>query len=444
MSTKCKGEPIPLKKPNVIVRVRPLATEGGHSADDPPVFKRLASWVDGVGVVLEEPGGPSGQGDRQQKYTFARCILGPEATQEEVYGQSTKDLVHDFVSNGYNGLVFAYGQTGTGKTHSIFGHESSWGDVRHEQAGIFPRAALQIFAALESRAADTAFVLTASAMEFYMCECTDLLSDNAQCFIGVDHTPIGLVAVPLTCPEDCLAFMETCRAKRTSRATLMNAAEGGHQGSSRSHCSLILTLRTVEKDSGKCMKTALHIMDLAGAERPTKAGYDTSSAVQAVMDYWRGKPITVGGQGFIVNYELSALRTGVVQATEQHKKHKPLVIPKAMGTSFYEYAAGCFSGSNLLSMIVTLSPAPSCGWETWFSCTYGEDLNKLRCPVVPQVSKQLDRVVATSGASAAKSADALSATPHIGPASKYLKKRTIQARHDATEHRLYSQLHAVM
>ena len=429
----------------MIVRVRPLATEGGHSVDDPPVFKRLASWVDGVGVVLEEPGGPDGsRGDRQQTYTFARAILGPEATQEEVYVQSTRDLVHDFVNNGYNGLVFAYGQTGTGKTHSIFGHESSWQDVHHDQAGIFPRAALQIFTALESRATDTAFVLTASAVEFYMCECTDLLNDNAQCFIGDDRMPVGLAAVPLTCPADCVAFMQTCRAKRTSRATLMNAAEGGHQGSSRSHCSLILTLRTVEKLSGKSMKTALHIMDLAGAERPTKAGYDANSAILAVMDYWRGKPITVGGQGFIVNYELSQLRTGVVQATEQHKKRKPLVIPKAMGTSFYEYAAGCFVGSNLLSMIVTLSPAPSCGWETWFSCTYGEDLNKLRCPVVPQISRQLDRVVAVSGSVAAKSADALSTTPQTGPASKYLKKRTIQARHDAVEHMLNCELQAML
>ena len=44
-------------------------------------------------------------------------------------------------------------------------------------------------------------------------------------------------------------------------------------------------------------------------------------------------------------------------------------------------------------MIVTLSPARSCGWETWFSCTYGQDLQKLRCPVQPQASKDLARLI---------------------------------------------------
>jgi hypothetical protein len=135
---------------------------------------------------------------------------------------------------------------------------------------------------------------------------------------------------------------------------------------------LILTLRTTDKTTGtgtgtgtmglKCMTRSQHIMDLAGAERLIKASNDNGNAIQAVMDYWRGKPITIGGQGFIVNYELSALRTGVVQATERHKQRKPLIVSKAMGTSFFEYTSGCFSGSSLLSMIVTLSPAPSCGW----------------------------------------------------------------------------------
>ena len=121
-----------------------------------------------------------------------------------------------------------------------------------------------------------------------------------------------------------------------------------------------------------------------------------------------------------------------------------MCIPKAMGTSFYEYAAGCFSGDSLLSMIVTLSPAPSCGWETWFSCTYGEDLNKLHCPVVPQAKRQLQRVVSSTGTVASKSAEQLARTPATGPASKFLKKRAIQARHDATEHLLFNQLQLLL
>merc|ERR1719498_1878863 len=182
----------------------------------------------------------------------------------------------------------------------------------------------------------------------------------------------------------------------------MNQAGGGHAGSSRSHCALILTLRQLDKQSGTYLKTTLNIMDMAGAERPSSTGTEHENAVKAFMDYLAGAPITVGGQGFIVNCELSGLRTAIVQATEQHKKRKPLCIPKAAGTSFIEYASGCFSGTALLAMIVTLSPAPTCGWETWFSCTYGEDLNKLRAPVVPQKSKPFDKVISIAEKDVAK------------------------------------------
>ena len=66
--------------------------------------------------------------------------------------------------------------------------------------------------------------------------------------------------------------MATCRAHRTSRATLMNQAGGGHAGSSRSHCALILTLRQLDKASGKVVTTTLNVMDMAGAERPSTTG----------------------------------------------------------------------------------------------------------------------------------------------------------------------------
>jgi hypothetical protein len=296
---------------------------------------------------------------------------------------------------------------------------------------------------MESRAATTSFVLTASAMEFYMCQCTDLLDENRPCLIGDDHMPLGLISRPLEHLQDVISFMDIVRANRTSRATLMNQAVNGHAGSSRSHCALILTLRQFDRTSGMCLKTALNVMDMAGAERPSTTGSEHENAIKAVMDYWRGAPITVGGQGFIVNFELSGLRTAVVQATEQHKKRKPLVNPKQIGTSFIEYASGCFSGIALLAMIVTLSPAPGCGWETWFSCTYGEDLKKLRAPVVPQRWKPLDKVIEVLEKAATKSAEDLAKTPAAGPSAKYLPKRTVQARHDAREFELFTKLNTV-
>mmetsp|Transcript_76160 Transcript_76160/g.205436 ORF Transcript_76160/g.205436 Transcript_76160/m.205436 type:complete len:458 (-) Transcript_76160:42-1415(-) len=445
-SSAAAADRVPLREPHVVVRVRPLAEEGGHSANGKHVYKRLVSWDNGE-IVLDDnvelgDGQRSKAGvlSRPQVYTFARDILGTDANQESVYKSSASELVRSFVQDGYNALLFAYGQTGTGKTHTIFGHTSSWDDVNHEQAGIFPRAVVDIFKELRSKSATTAFVLTASAMEFYMCQCTDLLDGNKPCVIGDDHAPLGLCSVLIESPEDAIQFMTTVRENRTARSTLMNQAGGGHAGSSRSHCAMVLTLRQLDKASGMCLKTTLNIMDMAGAERPSSTGSEHEDAIKAVMDYWRGAPVTVGGQGFIVNYELSGLRTAVVQATEQHKKRKPLVNPKQLGTSFIEYASGCFTGSALLAMIVTLSPAPSCGWETWFSCTYGDDLNKLRAPVAPQAAKPLDAVIEQAEKTATKAAADLAKTPASGPSAKYLPKRTVQARHDAREFELFTML----
>lgn len=384
-------------------------------------------------VVLEDAHGV-------QQYSFAKDILGPEATQGDVYDKTIADLVRLFVQKeGYNVLFFAYGQTGTGKTHTIFGPEQSWVDIRHPDAGIFPRSVAAAFDDLAGRSATT-FVLTASAMEFYMCQCTDLLDDNRPCIIGEDHSPIGLCSMQLESPEDALGFMDRVRSARTTRSTLMNKAGGGHAGSSRSHCAMILTLRQLDRESSLCSKTTLNIMDMAGAERPSSTGEDHTSAITAIMDYWRGKEPTVGGQGTIVNYELSALRTAVVQATEQHRMGRKMRVTKQLGTSFVEYASGCFSGSALLAMIVTLSPAPSCGWETWFSCTYGDDLRKLRAPVIPQRGLSFDKVLAAARDAAKKSADALGKTPSVGPAAKYLPRRTVQERHDAREAALFARL----
>ena len=224
----------PLIKPSVFVRVRPLAESGGHSNDGPPVFKKLADWRNGS-VVLEDRHGES-------SYNFAQDILDTDAKQVDVYESTAAEVVTKFVQpNGYNVLYFAYGQTGTGKTHTIFGPNHSWDDLKHPDAGIFPRAVTSVLDDLQARS-NNSFSLTASAMEFYMCQCTDLLDDNKPCLIDKDdNSPLGLINIPITCPNDAIGFMAQVRSNRTSRETLMNKAGKGHAGSSRSHCAMILT-----------------------------------------------------------------------------------------------------------------------------------------------------------------------------------------------------------
>ena len=138
---------------------------------------------------------------------------------------------------------------------------------------------------ITSKADSTSAILTASAMEFYMSSCLDLLEEGvvdgangsvsssngaaggasggggtAACHIGSDHTPIGLMSVPIDSEQACLAFMSRVRERRHTRATLMNAASDGHHGSSRSHCAMILTLRQLDRASGNVRTTNLHVI----------------------------------------------------------------------------------------------------------------------------------------------------------------------------------------
>lgn len=426
------------------MRVRPLAQSGGHSNDGAPVSKRLASWDNGCVVLEDEVGLDSGSltGVRSQKYSFAETVLGPDAKQVEVHNAAADDLVRAVCIDGFNGLLFAYGQTGTGKTHTIFGPMASWKSIRHEESGILPRAVAAMLDTMRSREASTSSVLTASCLEFYMSSCLDLLDDaSAPCLIGPNHRPLGLLSVPIDNEQACVDFMARVRERRHTRATLMNAASDGHDGSSRSHCAMILTLRQLDRASATVLTTELHIMDMAGAERPKSNGYEAdkghSSAALAIIEHERGAEPGLADQGIIINYELSQLRTAVVQASEQHQKGLPLLNAKALNTNFVEYAKGCFDGSALLSMIVTLSPAQGCGWETWFSCTYGIDLQKLRCPVQPQKPRSLAKLISATEAAIEKSAGELAHANNIEANNKYVVKRGVMARHEA---RLLEQL----
>ena len=359
---------MPLRRPNVVVRVRPLAESGGHADQGKAHPKRLASWDDGT-IVLEETMGVNsgcGTGIRNQSFTFAKDVLGTTAKQPQVYDAVAAKLVRSVCCDGFNGLLFAYGQTGTGKTHTIFGPQPSWGSMRHEDCGILPRAVSDIFEQMRGSVKTISYTLTASALEFYMTGCLDLLDDGKPCVIGTDHKPLGLASMPIESEEACLRFMKRVREKRHARSTRMNAASDGHEGSSRSHCSVILTLRQLTRSSASVLTTELHVMDMAGAERPKSNDYESGahSGMLAVIESEKRGEASIASQGMIINYELSQLRTAVVQASESHQKGLPLLNARSLGTAlamavgssaFIEYTKGCFDGSALVSNLPPIS-----------------------------------------------------------------------------------------
>lgn len=85
---------------------------------------------------------------------------------------------------GYNGTIFAYGQTGTGKTHTMSGSETN-----PKEKGIMPRAFDDVFKSIEYDSVKTQFLVRASYLEIYNEEIRDLLSKNPKNKLDLHEKP---------------------------------------------------------------------------------------------------------------------------------------------------------------------------------------------------------------------------------------------------------------
>ena len=263
-----------LVAPPVFARILPKNV-GGHRDDGKAVAKRLKSWSeekDDARVTLSD-------GHGETHYTFPTRVFGPDASQEELFNEVAGPLLEKFLhaSDPQSAFLFAYGQTGTGKTHTIMGPEESWDEVRHSKWGLFPRIVDAVLTTMRGRDASHAFSCTLSAVEFYFCQGFDLLDDHAQVDVR-DGDLLGRKQVEVKTLADVLKVLAAVREHRTTASTKMNPAlkaAGGkekdnktHGGSSRSHCVLHCVLRLVDRSTRDVKTVSFGTMDLAGAERP--------------------------------------------------------------------------------------------------------------------------------------------------------------------------------
>mmetsp|Transcript_8244 Transcript_8244/g.15526 ORF Transcript_8244/g.15526 Transcript_8244/m.15526 type:complete len:1385 (+) Transcript_8244:75-4229(+) len=109
-------------------------------------------------------------------FTFDR-VFDENTTTRDIYDQSCKDLVRDFV-HGVSGSVILYGQTGTGKTFTMQG-TGRLGDGVAGKEGIIHMAVQDLFGEI-SKESDSSFLLRMSVIEIYNEEVRDLLSDRQQ------------------------------------------------------------------------------------------------------------------------------------------------------------------------------------------------------------------------------------------------------------------------
>ena len=133
---------------------------------------------------------------------------------------------------------------------------------------------------------------------------------------------------------------------------------------------------------------------MAGAERPEKAGGERVSGTEIFAKIMAGKPLGVGDQGMIINFELTGFAMEVITATEHYKKGRKYQTIKSLASPVHLYLGYLINGVALMNMIICLSQAPQNGWETWFSLNYGTDLSKLAIAIPTIKSKSYKSVLA--------------------------------------------------
>nr|XP_042909991.1 kinesin heavy chain isoform X1 [Parasteatoda tepidariorum] len=193
-------------------------------------------------------------------YTFDQ-IFDPNSSQEQVYDDVAKPIVAS-VLTGYNGTIFAYGQTSSGKTYTMEGDLSDT-----ERLGIIPRVAHDIFNQTESFEDSIKFEIKISFYEIYLEKIFDLLSDSQKesLFVYEDKKRIpfirGLREITVRNVEDLMKFFNKAKHKRHVVATDHNRM------SSRSHAVFQIVIKQENSADRKIITGKLLLVDLAGSER---------------------------------------------------------------------------------------------------------------------------------------------------------------------------------
>ncbi|CAH8574554.1 unnamed protein product [Schistosoma bovis] len=242
---------------------------------------------------------------RPPKIFFFDGSYDQNSTTEQIYNDVCYPLVEG-VTEGYNGTIFAYGQTGCGKSYTMQGvYEPPF------QKGVIPRAFDQIFETM-SVSEKTKYLVHASFLEIYNEEVRDLLGHDYRAKLELKENPdkgvyvAGLSMHKITSVAECQNIMVRGWKNRSTGATLMNA------DSSRSHSIFTIYLEMIDRsdnllDYNHIRAGKLNLVDLAGSERQTKTGVTGDRFKEATK----------------INLSLSALGNVISALVDSKVKHIP-------------------------------------------------------------------------------------------------------------------------
>ncbi|GMG19559.1 unnamed protein product [Ambrosiozyma monospora] len=311
-------------------------------------------------------------GNTTKTYTFDG-VLGAESDQESVYDGVAKDVLDDMLK-GYNCTIFAYGQTGTGKTYTMSGDlQTNINGKLTEEAGIMPRVLFDLFGRL-SKVPE--YSVKVSFIELYNEDIIDLLSEDDGRLLKIyDDTNNkrsvvihGMDEVYIKTPEEGLDLVKLGSNKRKVATTKCN------DRSSRSHSVFTITVHMKIQDPIRTKTEEefvtvgkLNLVDLAGSENISRSGATNKRAREAGM----------------INQSLLTLGR-VINSLVENSLHIPYRESKL--TRLLQDSLG---GQTKTRIIATLSPAKVSLDETISTLEYAHTAKSIKNR--PQVNQALNK-----------------------------------------------------
>ncbi|XP_067228997.1 kinesin-like protein KIF1A isoform X7 [Chanodichthys erythropterus] len=294
------------------------------------------------------------------------------ASQLQVYRDIGEEmLLHAF--EGYNVCIFAYGQTGAGKSYTMMGKQEK------DQEGIIPLLCEDLFTKINDKNTDNnlSYSVEVSYMEIYCERVRDLLNPKNKGNLRVREHPLlgpyveDLSKLAVTSYNDIQDLMDSGNKARTVAATNMN------ETSSRSHAvfNIIFTQKRHDSETDNTSEkvSKISLVDLAGSERADSTGAKGTRLKEGANI---NKSLTTLGK------VISALAE-VDSGSNKNKKKKKV-------ESFIPYRDSVLTwllrenlgGNSRTAMVAALSPADINYDETLSTLRYADRAKQIRCNAV--------------------------------------------------------------
>lgn len=267
-----KGSADDIKEENIVVavRLRPYNDREKELVKNGKSKLCVQMPAGGQKVVLEDP-----STGKSKDFEFDYAYWSHDKKGGDFVDQAMvmRDLGTRFLNNvfaGFNVSLFAYGQTGAGKSYTMTGTKSD--------PGILPKGCLELFKRIKEATSKTeTFEVRVSYLEIYNEQVRDLLSEDARSLKVRENPSTGFYVECLTTHtvgsyKEIEKYMAVGENNRTTAATMMNAE------SSRSHSifginfSKITAVKGPEGEYDDVLASEINLVDLAGSERSDKTG----------------------------------------------------------------------------------------------------------------------------------------------------------------------------